>query len=70
MLQVGKAMDVSSMFEVPIEMLSFLDGEISNPELYQFKLYEDTEARANAFAERVLYLQVAISCLNLLCEYL
>ena len=58
LLQVGKAMDASSMFDVPIEMLAFLEGDISNPELYQYKLYEDTEARATSFAERVLYLQV------------
>ena len=58
LLQVGKAMDMSSMFDVPIEMLAFLEGDISNPELYQYKLYEDAEARATAFAERVLYLQV------------
>ena len=58
LLQVGKAMDMSSMFEVPIEMLAFLEGDVSNPELYQYKLYEDAEARATAFAERVLYLQV------------
>ena len=58
LLQVGKAMDASSMFDVPIEMLAFLEGDISNPELYQYKLYEDTEARATKFAERVLYLQV------------
>lgn len=51
-------MDMSSMFEVPIEMLAFLEGDVSNPELYQYKLYEDAEARATAFAERVLYLQV------------
>lgn len=48
------------MFDLPIEMLAFLEGEISNPELYQYKLYEDTEARATAFAERVQYLQVPI----------
>ena len=58
LLQVGKAMDMSSMFDVPIEMLAFLDGDISNPELYQHKLYEDTEVRATNFAKRVLYLQV------------
>ena len=58
LLQVGKAMDASSMFDVPIEMLAFLEGDISNPELYQYKLYEDTETRATKFAERVLYLQV------------
>ena len=58
LLQVGKAMDMSSMFDVPIEMLAFLEGDVSNPELYQYKLYEDAEARATAFAERVLYLQV------------
>jgi hypothetical protein len=46
------------MFDLPIEMLAFLEGDISNPELYQYKLYEDTEARATAFAERVQYLQV------------
>lgn len=51
-------MDMSSMFDVPIEMLAFLEGDVSNPELYQYKLYEDTEARATAFAKRVLYLQV------------
>ena len=46
------------MFDVPIEMLEFLEGDISNPELYQYMVYEDAEARATAFAERVLYLQV------------
>ena len=46
------------MFDIPIEMLAFLEGDVSNPELYQYKLYEDAEARATAFAERVLYLQV------------
>ena len=51
-------MDTSSMFDVPIEMLEFLEGDISNPELYQYMVYEDAEARATAFAERVLYLQV------------
>jgi hypothetical protein len=58
LLQVGKTMDTSSMFDLPIEMLAFLEGDISNPELYQYKLYEDTEARATAFAERGQYLQV------------
>lgn len=53
-------MDMSSMFDVPIEMLAFLEGDISNPELYQYKLYEDTEERAIAFAKRVLYLQVIL----------
>ena len=46
------------MFDLPIEMLAFLEGDISNPELYQYKLYEDTESRATTFAERVQYLQV------------
>jgi hypothetical protein len=58
LLQVGKTMDTSSMFDVPIEMLEFLEGDISNPELYQYMVYEEAEARATAFAERVLYLQV------------
>ena len=58
LLQVGKTMDTSSMFDLPIEMLAFLEGDISNPELYQYKLYEDTESRATTFAERVQYLQV------------
>ena len=60
LLQVGKAMDMSSMFDMPIEMLAFLEGDISNPELYQRKLYEDTEVRATDFAKRVLYLQVTV----------
>lgn len=46
------------MFDLPIELLAFLEGDISNPELYQYKLYEDMEARSTAFAERVLYLKV------------
>ena len=58
LLECGRTMDESSMFAVPIDMLSFLDGEISNPELYQYKLYEETEAQAVAYANRLNYLQV------------
>ena len=65
-MQVGKAMDMSSMFDMPIEMLAFLEGDISNPELYQRKLYEDTEVRATDFAKRVLYLQVIIMVIILI----
>ena len=63
---MGKAMDMSSMFDMPIEMLAFLEGDISNPELYQRKLYEDTEVRATDFAKRVLYLQVIIMIIILI----
>ena len=56
--EVGRTMDESSMFAVPIDMLSFLDENISNPELYQYKLYEETEAQATTFANRMNYLQV------------
>ena len=32
-------MDSTSLMEIPLDMLSFLDGEISNPELYQVNYY-------------------------------
>ena len=58
LMEVGRTMDESSMFAIPFDMLSFLDEDISNPELYQYKMYEETEAQATTFANRMNYLQV------------
>jgi hypothetical protein len=55
--EAGKGMDDLSLFPVPIDMLEFLDGDISNPELYQFKTFEENEDRAKKLSERLLYLQ-------------
>ena len=51
-------MNESSMFEIPIGLLAFMDGEINNPERYQYKVLEEVEASAISYANRVNYLQV------------
>ena len=57
LLESGRNMDESSMFPIPTDMLAFLDGETSNPELYQHKVYAEVEAKAQAYADRLNYLQ-------------
>ena len=54
----GRTMNESSMFEIPIGLLAFMDGEINNPERYQYKVLEEVEASAISYANRVNYLQV------------
>lgn len=53
----GKNMDHSSMIEIPVELLQFLDGEISNPELYLTKSMDEHEKIANTLNTRVVYLK-------------
>lgn len=53
----GKNMDHSSLVEVPVELLEFLDGEVSNPELYQQKSLADHEYMASSLTRRIQYLQ-------------
>jgi hypothetical protein len=53
----GKNMDHSSLVEIPVELLEFLDGEIGNPELYQHKSLADHESMAASLSRRIQYLQ-------------
>jgi len=53
----GKNMDHSSLVEIPVELLEFLDGEVSNPELYQQKTLADHEYMAASLTRRIQYLQ-------------
>ena len=53
----GKNMDQSSMLEVPVDLLAFLDGDVSNPELYLAKSMEDHEKLAESISRRVSYLK-------------
>jgi hypothetical protein len=57
LLESGRNMDESSMFPIPTDMLAFLDGDTSNPELYQHKVYAEVETKAQAYADRLNYLQ-------------
>ena len=53
----GKNMDHSSLLEIPVELLEFLDGDVSNPEVYQQKSLSDHELLAESLSRRVKYLQ-------------
>ncbi len=53
----GKNMDQSSLLEIPVDLLDFLDGDVSNPELYLAKSMEDHEKLANSISRRVNYLK-------------
>lgn len=57
LFEAGRDMDQSSLLEIPLDMLSFLDGEISNPELYYYKAIEDAETHAMKLQNRIQHLQ-------------
>ena len=53
----GKSMSNSSLIELPVDMLEFLEGEVSNPELYRAKTTEDHEKMCDQLQNRLVYLQ-------------
>jgi hypothetical protein len=54
----GKNMDHSSLLEIPVELLLFLEGgEVSNPDLYQQRSLDNHEKLANRLSDRIEYLQ-------------
>lgn len=54
----GKNMDHSSLVEIPVELLEFLDGgDISNPEFYLHKSLVDHESMAASLTQRIQYLK-------------
>ncbi len=53
----SKNMDHSTLVEIPVELLEFLDGDISNPDLYLVKSYEDHENLSEDFNRRLAYLR-------------
>ena len=56
--RAGKNMDHSSLLEIPIELLLFLEGgDVSNPDLYQQRSLDNHEKLANQLSDRVTYLQ-------------
>jgi len=57
LFEAGRDMDQSSLLEIPLDMLTFLDGEKSNPEHYRYKALEDAEAHAVKLQNRIEHLQ-------------
>ena len=43
LFEAGREMDQASLIEIPMDMLSFLDGDISNPELYYYHAIQEAE---------------------------
>ena len=55
--RAGRNMDHSSMLEIPVELLLFLEsGEVSNPDLYQQRSMDNHEKLANQLSDRLTYL--------------
>ncbi len=55
----GSTMDESTIFPIPAELLVHIDTEgNNNPDLYQHKLIEDCELRAETLSKKMIYLQV------------
>ena len=55
----GRSMDESSMIQIPMELFDHLDNpDVNNPELYQIKMIEDAESRANQLKTKLAYLDV------------
>ncbi len=57
MHSAGKNLNDLTAISVPIDIFNFLDGEISNPDLYQHKSLEDIEAKARLVGDRIQYLE-------------
>jgi len=55
--RAGRNMDHSSMLEIPVELLLFLEGgDVSNPDLYQQRSMDNHEKLANQLSDRLTYL--------------
>jgi len=57
MHSAGKNLNDITAISVPIDIFKFLDGEVSNPDLYQHKSLEDIEAKARLIGDRIQYLE-------------
>jgi len=57
MHSTGKNLNDLTAISVPIDIFNFLDGEVSNPDLYQHKSLEDIEAKARLVGDRIQYLE-------------
>lgn len=57
LFETGRAMDQASLLEIPLDMLTFLDGETSNPELYYWHAIEEAEASCAKLQSRLVHLQ-------------
>ena len=54
---VREIMDQASLIEMPTVMLSFLDGDISNPELYYYHAIQEAEECCTKLQSRISHLQ-------------
>lgn len=57
LFEAGRDMDQCSLLDVPLDMLTFLDGEMSNPEHYKYEAIRDAESHALKLQNRVEHLQ-------------
>ena len=57
LFEAGRDMDQASLLEIPIDMLSFLDGDTSNPELYYYHAIEEAEKNCLKVQNRMEHLQ-------------
>lgn len=56
----GRSMDESSMIQIPLDLFDQLDSPgANNPELYQVKMIEDAEARAQNLKKKLSDLEVS-----------
>jgi hypothetical protein len=57
LFEAGREMDQASLIEIPMDMLSFLDGDISNPELYYYHAIQEAEECCTKLQSRISHLQ-------------
>ena len=57
--RAGTLMDESMLLEIPLDMLAFLEEEVSNPDLYKYKALEDLESYASKINKRMATLHSA-----------
>ncbi len=60
MASEGNSMDESTIFQIPEGLLEHMDQiESNNPDLFVYKLLEESQAKADALSSRMSYLGVS-----------
>ena len=57
LFEAGREMDQASLIEIPVDILSFLDGDVSNPELYYYHAIKEAEESCTKLQSRISHLQ-------------